>query len=62
MDPSPKEPAARSGMDQCCAWAQADGVPCPDLGLDCTECERGILSRAESSSVQSNDDTLKPAN
>jgi hypothetical protein len=24
----------------CCAEAQADGVPCSELGRDCLECER----------------------
>lgn len=24
----------------CCAEAQADGVPCHELGKDCLECER----------------------
>lgn len=24
----------------CCAEAQADGVPCQELGRDCLECER----------------------
>jgi hypothetical protein len=28
-------------MGVCCAEAQADGVPCWELGRDCLECEHG---------------------
>jgi hypothetical protein len=30
--------AAKSGLGTRCAEAQADGVPCPDLGVDCETC------------------------
>ncbi len=29
----------------CCAEAQADGVPCPELGRDCLACERAQPAR-----------------
>jgi len=29
-------------LAQCCAEAQADGVPCPTLGRSCEICERAV--------------------
>jgi hypothetical protein len=29
-------------ITQCCAEAQADGVPCPTLGRSCEICERAM--------------------
>jgi hypothetical protein len=30
-----------NGLGVCCAKAQADGVPCFELGVECGECELG---------------------
>lgn len=30
-----------------CWQAQADGAPCPDLSVTCTECERGRVAILE---------------
>jgi len=29
-------------LTACCPEAQADGVPCTELGRDCEQCERAI--------------------
>lgn len=36
--------AARAPFDleRCCAEAQADGVPCTELGRECETCERAL--------------------
>jgi hypothetical protein len=39
--------AARSGLGVACFEAQADGVPCSDLGTRCGDCDRS-QSRRES--------------
>lgn len=31
-----------SGLGVLCADAQADGVPCPDQGKECEQCERAV--------------------
>jgi hypothetical protein len=36
-----------SGQVPLCAEAQADGVPCYELGRDCETCERAYLSWAD---------------
>jgi len=36
--------AARGTEGPLCAEAQADGVPCYELGRDCQTCERAYLS------------------
>ncbi len=36
-----------------CAEAQADGVPCYELGRDCEMCERAYLSWADAKSDRS---------
>lgn len=38
---------AVSGLGVLCAEAQADGVPCPELGMDCATCEHARLPRQE---------------
>lgn len=37
-----KQPLAvpHSGLGVACSEAQADGVPCPEAGCDCKDCER----------------------
>ncbi len=32
-------------LDACCPEAQADGVPCTELGRDCEQCERAVPLR-----------------
>ena len=34
-----------SGLGVLCADAQADGVPCPDQGKECEQCERAVTRR-----------------
>ena len=44
--PSPgrKSPAVQeSGLGVLCPDAQADGVPCQELGKDCEQCERASV-------------------
>lgn len=38
---------ARQAEGRMCADAQADGVPCYELGRDCETCERAYLSWAD---------------
>jgi hypothetical protein len=38
----------REGAGTLCAEAQADGVPCYEVGRDCETCERAYLSWADS--------------
>jgi hypothetical protein len=33
------------GLGVLCCEAQADGVPCAELGRDCADCERGARHR-----------------
>ena len=40
-----EEAAPESGMGTLCAEAQADGVPCPDQGKQCEQCERAAEQR-----------------
>ncbi len=45
VERGPREVREGSGMEKEGPWppcpeAQADGVPCPDLGRDCEDCER----------------------
>ena len=39
--PREKETGSDSGPGALCAEAQADGVPCTELGRDCEKCEKG---------------------
>ena len=41
------EASARRARGPMCADAQADGVPCYELGRDCETCERAVLSWAD---------------
>ena len=34
-----------SGLGVLCADAQADGVPCPEQGKECEQCERAMTRR-----------------
>ena len=36
------EPSSTELIVKCCPEAQADGVPCPEIGRDCEICERAI--------------------
>jgi hypothetical protein len=45
--------SVRKAVGPLCAEAQADGVPCYELGRDCQTCERASLSWAD---VQPTDD------
>jgi hypothetical protein len=38
----PEERAAPAGGTGLCSEAQADGVPCSELGRDCEICERAV--------------------
>jgi len=42
-----KSPVATpvTGLGVLCCEAQADGVPCAELGRDCADCERGAKRR-----------------
>lgn len=40
---SPKKKLPVEIVQRLCAEAQADGVPCTELGRDCQVCERAIL-------------------
>lgn len=45
MSGDPKMPAKTlqtNDLLECCAEAQADGVPCPTLGRSCEVCERAL--------------------
>jgi hypothetical protein len=42
-----EETAPESGMGTMCPEAQADGVPCPDQGKPCEQCERALARRRE---------------
>lgn len=37
----------RSGLGVACREAQADGVPCSDLGAQCGECDRALARREQ---------------
>ena len=40
-----KDPIDRPGTGALCPDAQADGVPCFELGRDCEQCEQATLRR-----------------
>lgn len=42
--PDPKDPHDREGTGALCSEAQADGVPCFEIGKDCTICERATAA------------------
>jgi hypothetical protein len=41
----PSRGTARSGLGVACYEAQADGVPCSDVGAQCGECDRAQTRR-----------------
>lgn len=41
MNP-PEKRKIRLHLAACCPEAQADGVPCTELGRDCEQCERTV--------------------
>lgn len=46
MAPEPQSPKKKLPLDivqRLCAEAQADGVPCTELGRDCQVCEHAVL-------------------
>ena len=40
-----KDQAARTGTGALCPEAQADGVPCTELGRDCEQCEHAVQQK-----------------
>jgi hypothetical protein len=43
-DVNQKRALVRSGLGALCAEAQADGIPCTELGKDCDVCERARVA------------------
>jgi hypothetical protein len=41
-NPPPPNPIPLKLLSACCSEAQADGVPCTELGRDCETCERAV--------------------
>ena len=46
------DPGARESVTPMCAEAQADGVPCYELGRDCETCEKAYSSWLDASSSE----------
>jgi hypothetical protein len=44
MTNPPEKKKIRLHLAACCPEAQADGVPCTELGRDCEQCERAIAT------------------
>lgn len=43
--PAVEDKTARPGSGALCPEAQADGVPCTELGRDCEVCEHAVRQR-----------------
>ena len=46
--PPEKDAIPVQDLSACCPEAQADGVPCTELGRSCDECERAVSRRDRS--------------
>lgn len=46
-DPPAKRSIPLRVLSACCPEAQADGVPCTELGRDCESCQRAVRAAAE---------------
>ena len=42
MTHPPERKPVQIQLTRCCPEAQADGVPCTELGRDCEQCERAV--------------------
>lgn len=49
---TPQDSLAASGLGVPCAEAQADGVPCGELGIECHECQRGPRADAHAAHAE----------
>ena len=45
--PDPKDRDDREGTGALCSEAQADGVPCFEIGKDCAICERAAAAKSD---------------
>lgn len=45
-DPPAKRSIPLRVLSACCPEAQADGVPCTELGRNCESCERAVKAAA----------------
>jgi hypothetical protein len=45
-DPPAKRSIPLRVLSACCPEAQADGVPCTELGRDCESCQRAVTAAA----------------